>query len=215
MIFAVLMEFLNSSDFDVDDDECDDVKIDEQCANKTNNSTAVIAVRCKWTELSDEDDDDSVHGTADVIVDDITSSRNLPKADDLFSSVVTQFTSNGAGCREGNAIKPKTYVPLVMTVVEVEKVEKKKRVPSENTVQLSSELTAEKSGVQSGPRTILLQTNAKGAMSRPVEPKKKEIEKDTAKDRVKRQRLSGQSGIGTDFKTWKSEEEMRQRQQYD
>lgn len=32
---------------------------------------------------------------------------------------------------------------------------------------------------------------------------------------VKNQRLKGQSGIGEDFKTWKSEEEMRLRQQYD
>lgn len=38
---------------------------------------------------------------------------------------------------------------------------------------------------------------------------------ESAKDRVKRQRLAGQSGIGSDFRTWKSDEEMRQRQQYD
>lgn len=37
----------------------------------------------------------------------------------------------------------------------------------------------------------------------------------SVKDRVKRQRVSGQSGIGADFRTWKSEEEMRQRQLYD
>ena len=34
-------------------------------------------------------------------------------------------------------------------------------------------------------------------------------------DRVKRQRMAGQSGIGSDFRTWKSDEEMRQRQQFD
>jgi hypothetical protein len=32
---------------------------------------------------------------------------------------------------------------------------------------------------------------------------------------VKRQRLSGQSGIGSDFREWKSEEAMKQRQYYD
>lgn len=37
----------------------------------------------------------------------------------------------------------------------------------------------------------------------------------SSQDRVKRQRLSGQSGIGEDFKVWKSEEEMRQRQHFD
>nr|CCA22953.1 conserved unknown protein putative [Albugo laibachii Nc14] len=35
------------------------------------------------------------------------------------------------------------------------------------------------------------------------------------KDKVKQQRLKGQSGIGTDFRTWKSEAEMVMRQQYD
>lgn len=36
-----------------------------------------------------------------------------------------------------------------------------------------------------------------------------------AKERVKGQRLKGQSGIGEDFKTWRSEEEMRLRQTFD
>lgn len=34
-------------------------------------------------------------------------------------------------------------------------------------------------------------------------------------DRVKHQRLSGQAGIGSDFREWRSEEEMRLRQHYD
>ncbi|EGB06461.1 hypothetical protein AURANDRAFT_65623 [Aureococcus anophagefferens] len=36
-----------------------------------------------------------------------------------------------------------------------------------------------------------------------------------AKERVKQQRLNGQSGIGENFKVWRSEEEMRLRQHYD
>ena len=36
-----------------------------------------------------------------------------------------------------------------------------------------------------------------------------------AKERVKQQRLNGQSGIGENFKVWRSEEEMRLRQQFD
>lgn len=40
-------------------------------------------------------------------------------------------------------------------------------------------------------------------------------EKVTAKERVKQQRIAGQSGIGSDFREWRSEEEMRMRQQYD
>lgn len=48
-----------------------------------------------------------------------------------------------------------------------------------------------------------------------VQQKRKSGEQISAKDRVKNQRLSGQAGIGSDFKTWRSEEEMRMRQQYD
>lgn len=36
-----------------------------------------------------------------------------------------------------------------------------------------------------------------------------------AKDKVRQQRLKGQSGIGSDFRTWKSDAEMVMRQQYD
>ena len=40
-------------------------------------------------------------------------------------------------------------------------------------------------------------------------------ERVNAKDRVKHQRLNGQAGVGEDFRVWRSEEEMRQRQQFD
>ena len=40
-------------------------------------------------------------------------------------------------------------------------------------------------------------------------------EKINAKERVKRQRTRGQAGIGSDFKSWKTEGEMHMRQQYD
>jgi hypothetical protein len=40
-------------------------------------------------------------------------------------------------------------------------------------------------------------------------------EKLSFKDRTKRQRLAGQSGIGEDFRSWRTDEEMKERQQYD
>ncbi|OQR84768.1 hypothetical protein ACHHYP_12975 [Achlya hypogyna] len=43
----------------------------------------------------------------------------------------------------------------------------------------------------------------------------KDGNKVSGKDRVKAQRLRGQSGIGSDFRGWKSETEMQLRQQYD
>lgn len=41
------------------------------------------------------------------------------------------------------------------------------------------------------------------------------IPSQTTTHSVKQQRLRGQSGIGSDFRTWKTEEEMRMRQQFD
>ncbi len=42
-----------------------------------------------------------------------------------------------------------------------------------------------------------------------------EMKREGYKDRVKRQRLAGQSGIGEDFRSWRTDEEMRLRQQFD
>lgn len=45
--------------------------------------------------------------------------------------------------------------------------------------------------------------------------RERERERLTQKDRMKHQRLSGQSGIGEDFTTWRSDEEMALRQHFD
>jgi hypothetical protein len=57
-----------------------------------------------------------------------------------------------------------------------------------------------------------LKKGVKGAAAPAVSKAEK---REGAKDKVKHQRLAGQSGIGSDFKTWKSEAEMVERQQYD
>ena len=38
--------------------------------------------------------------------------------------------------------------------------------------------------------------------------------KEIFKEKMKRQRLKGQSGIGEQFRTWRSEAEMKMRQEY-
>jgi len=50
-----------------------------------------------------------------------------------------------------------------------------------------------------------------------IAPKQDKSDKDkmSGKDKVKRQRERGHSGIGEDFKTWKTEDEMKMRQQFD
>jgi hypothetical protein len=69
--------------------------------------------------------------------------------------------------------------------------------------------TAAASSIESSAST------KKGTNARETARNAKAVDKESAKDKVKRQRLSGQSGIGSDFKEWRSEEFMKQRQQYD
>ena len=47
-----------------------------------------------------------------------------------------------------------------------------------------------------------------------IEPTVKREGREKIKEKMKRQRLNGQSGIGEDFRRWRSEEEMVMRQQY-
>ena len=64
----------------------------------------------------------------------------------------------------------------------------------------------------------LSSNKAKGPAKQPKQAGNAEKAKEAplrGKDKVKQQRLAGQSGIGSDFKEWKSEEEMRMRQQFD
>lgn len=65
--------------------------------------------------------------------------------------------------------------------------------------------------------TLAVESVSRGKRKESVSTQEKGTKKDlnSAKERVKRQRLRGQAGIGSDFRTWKSEEEMRMRQQFD
>ena len=193
------MEFLQESDGEEKDDTV---------MRKAEDQHDVVApIRSVWTELSDSEDDDDV-----IVRTDLQGESNgfLPGANELLSSVVTQFAGKSFKDMDNATIQSKTYIPVVSTVVEVPIVQRKK--PSSAGILVLSDNKVE---ILTGPRTTSLELKAIGASSKPVEHKSKDAEKDSAKDRVKRQRLNGQSGIGSDFKTWKSEEEMKQRQQYD
>ena len=193
------MEFLQESDGEEKDDTV---------MRKAEDQHDVVApIRSVWTELSDSEDEDDV-----IVRTDLQGESNgfLPGANELLSSVVTQFAGKSFKDMDNATIQSKTYIPVVSTVVEVPIVQRKK--PSSAGILVLSDNKVE---ILTGPRTTSLELKAIGASSKPVEHKSKDAEKDSAKDRVKRQRLNGQSGIGSDFKTWKSEEEMKQRQQYD
>ena len=181
-----------------------------------NPSYRVAPVMSKWTETSD-DDEDGESDTAETEGPNNTCITGiLPKADDLFSTVVAQFKVNKS--QSEGSIKTKEYFvpPSGAAEGNVGNVKYVQDIPKVKIAYASSNGSTAVSQDSKPTRTSITGTNVKGASPKPlVISSDKEKEKDSAKDRVKRQRLSGQSGIGADFKTWKSEEEMRQRQQYD
>jgi hypothetical protein len=207
------MEFLQASD----DDDNDEERNPRGDRDADDEATAVVAVKSKWVDCSDDsdDDDDNAGNVSQINSSDHTG--YLPRANDLFSSVIPQFSLENLRSKNEGIIKSKNYVPTEPTVIPVATFEKKKTfaavVPKQSN---EKEEAVDSRKLSTESKTSSMGASAvKGATPKPLVPKQKEVDKDTAKDRVKRQRLSGQSGIGADFKTWKSEEEMRQRQQYD
>ena len=204
------MEFLQGAD----DDEIDSSS--KGNIDAVEEGSKVAAVMSKWIDGSDDDDDDddSVGNVPVLISRDHTG--YLPRADDLFTSIIPQFSLDNLRSKSDEIIKSKKYVPTEPTVIPIVTTEKKKGIAA----VVLRPLNEEGGSVDSRKPSLVSKSSSsgstvKGATPKPLVPKQKEMEKDTAKDRVKRQRLSGQSGIGADFKTWKSDEEMRQRQQYD
>mmetsp|Transcript_29126 Transcript_29126/g.27915 ORF Transcript_29126/g.27915 Transcript_29126/m.27915 type:complete len:197 (-) Transcript_29126:36-626(-) len=196
------MEFLNNNDDDDDNDESQE-------------DILIAPVRNKWTELSDDDEEGEIEKqSCQDTADQVTSI--LPKAVDLFSSVSTKFininntnedhiATFASSMTVEETSKYRKYNPTVDPVIEAKVINKSIGVVNVNT-EVPKTTVADKMSS--------LGANKKGP-TRPILAANNEKDKDTAKDRVKRQRLSGQSGIGSDFKTWKSDEEMKQRQQYD
>ena len=205
------MEFLQ----DTDDDDAESHPTGDIDADEGN--TKVAAVMSKWVDCSDDDDDDDDDNAGKVSqINSRDHTGNLPRADDLFTSIIPQFSLENLRNKSEEIIKSKNYAPIEPTVIPIVAFVKKKTIAAV-VIRPSNEKgeSADSRTLSSESKTTSLGTTIKGVTPKPLLPKQKEVEKDTAKDRVKRQRLSGQSGIGADFKTWKSEEEMRQRQQYD
>ena len=209
------MEFLQDSGNDDDDD--DEVRKPRGDLDEDDEVAPIVAVKSKWVDCSDDsdDDDDNAGKVSQINTSDHTG--YLPRAADLFTSIIPQFSLVNLRSKNEEVIKSKNYVPTEPTVIPIATFEKRKIfaavVPKQSNEKDES---VDSRKLSSESQTSSMGTAAvKGAAPKPLVPKQKEVEKDTAKDKVKRQRLSGQSGIGADFKTWKSDEEMRQRQQYD
>lgn len=166
-------------------------------------------------DLSSEGDEEEGDGKNQAIS---NTSLPLPSADDLFSSTIgPDFLAAPSAGQE--------------FVVEAMKRTTPKPPPS------SSSSTASGSSSNSGDAFVAKRGRETGVVGSglPIGIKKPKVggvgpsgpppekgkkkggvgEKISAKDKVKGQRLKGQSGIGSDFRVWKSDLEMTMRQQYD
>lgn len=144
----------------------------------------------------------------------------LPSVDDLFSSTAGPDFLKAPGVGQ----------EFVVEAMQKKKA-KSEHHPSSSTVVSAAKSNAEIDGNKRGRGTGVVQTDvgikkpkggSVGPVGPPVERKaaaggagKDGKGKMTAKERVKGQRLKGQSGIGSDFRVWKSDLEMTMRQEFD
>eukprot|EP00614_Pseudopedinella_elastica_P034570 CAMPEP_0172621118 /NCGR_PEP_ID=MMETSP1068-20121228/109157_1 /TAXON_ID=35684 /ORGANISM="Pseudopedinella elastica, Strain CCMP716" /LENGTH=183 /DNA_ID=CAMNT_0013428711 /DNA_START=56 /DNA_END=607 /DNA_ORIENTATION=- len=120
----------------------------------------------------------------------------LPSVDALFSS-----TEGPAFLATANKIEAFTVAPL----------KKKQRVDEPRSAPES----VAKPNIDPTARPAAPSAPAAAKPLAKLPESKPEKQRLNRKERVKEQRLKGQSGIGEDFKTWRTEDEMRMRQHYD
>ncbi|RLN90976.1 hypothetical protein BBJ28_00006426 [Nothophytophthora sp. Chile5] len=129
----------------------------------------------------------------------------LPSADSVLSSV-SATTASFLPPKHGATAKAAQSAVQTFDLLQEEETRRLKQKQEER----------ERSEVERGAAAIARESRRKRPppVERPTElPAKRE--KKEAKDRVKGQRLKGQAGIGTEFRSWKSETEMAMRQQFD
>jgi hypothetical protein len=134
------------------------------------------------------------------------TSISLPSIKDLLNSVETNSFSFTSSKPPNDDYAPENILASFKTHTydEVEVPEKKSTPKLVSKPAMSFEELKAKTAAATASSTASSGNNRKTVR-----------DKETAKERVKKQRLTGQSGIGDDFRSWRSEEEMRNRQQFD
>lgn len=142
------------------------------------------------------------------------SNAVLPSVDDLFSNTAGPDFLTAPGAADGDFVveamkkqPPKTKTDASGGAASCSGAKRGREAGAEGHF---GDASSSLSGVKK-PKGGVVEPTAENS-------KKKKAgvgEKISAKDKVKNQRLKGQSGIGSDFRVWKSDLEMTMRQQYD
>lgn len=202
-----------------DDDQVED---EEKSSGGDDGSGEDSSAEDEEDDDSDDDGDDASQRRKTSAT--LTASNSLlPSVDDLFNSTVGPDFLAAPGAGEDFVLeamkKTTTPTPLSSTAADGSDVT---RAGSKRGREAGAQGAGGAGALSGGGLPPGVVKKPKGGAVGPTGPpsekgKKKGVagEKISAKDKVKGQRLKGQSGIGSDFRTWKSDLEMTMRQQYD
>lgn len=219
------MEFLS---YDDDDDASEnsgeregaqDVKEDAPETEGTDtNFVSVPVIPSQWIEDSDDSDenDEEKNNSEDVKTSSTQNPLNMITTASAASLLASDHTPNFLTKEDPESFQVPKMVNHSYSLVNNEKKYDEPTTSAAPKNKLTSVRPIKPSATSVAEGSTAKVSANKGANSRDLGRNNKQAaDKETAKDRVKRQRLSGQSGIGSDFKEWRSEEFMKQRQQYD
>ena len=194
------MDLLQSyADFEEEVEEKEDHEVSKPAEISSSSSFK------KWVVCDDDDDDDNE--------DDNDQLNNQASKDSEI--LIDNLLANTEPNNFKHSATNEFYVPAFSKVI-CEPKKSYKGISNTSSAQAFPKSLLDRKELTELSRPIPSHKVANKDTPNVKNPKANRAEdKETAKDRVKRQRMSGQSGIGEDFKTWRSEEEMRLRQTYD
>ena len=222
----IIFKNLDDIEFsDDDDNELEKGAEQSQVPSNINNNTMKRTWSVNFNDSDTDSDEGAIENEKEEVVDTATSKQLntiLPTAEDLF----TQKEDYNLGADYLHAPSAETvYIAPIISALSTTRGTRSIRPPVAKGITATHKKEIEKDisfdligkSLNSKKSEPLLRTrgsnNSNAKPNANANSAKGELL--NGKERVKRQRLAGQSGIGSDFKSWKSEEEMKQRQMYD
>ncbi|GAB9468632.1 hypothetical protein Gpo141_00005946 [Globisporangium polare] len=127
----------------------------------------------------------------------------LPSADSVLADVSASTAS---------FLAPKSaQSSAAAAIVEIDVFKENERVEALEATERATERQSRREKY-TPPQDVSVKKRARAPEAEAPPAKKDKLD---AKERVKAQRTKGQAGIGSDFRSWKSETEMSMRQQFD
>eukprot|EP00644_Phytophthora_capsici_P001039 jgi/Phyca11/529462/estExt2_fgenesh1_pm.C_PHYCAscaffold_430075 len=148
-----------------------------------------------------ESDEETIASRADYKEQGESVVQLLPSADSVLSSVSASTAS---------FLPPKSSANAQTTIKSFDLIEERKKQLQEEEKKARVEQEAERTA-----ETRRIERKRPMPTEMTARPEAAKRDKKDAKERVKNQRVKGQAGIGSDFRSWKSETEMAMRQQFD